>query len=95
MSRLFVSDVHLDAASPEAVEQFLAFLREQAAGAQALYILGDLFETWIGDDDPEPQKERVRAGLRTLTRSGVAVFILHGNRDFLIGRGFSRALAAG
>jgi len=88
MCRLFVSDVHLDAASPEAVEQFLAFLREHAAGARALYILGDLFETWIGDDDPEPQKERVRSGLRTLTSSGVAVFILHGNRDFLIGRGF-------
>jgi len=88
MSRLFVSDVHLDASSPEAVEQFLGFLREHAAGSQALYILGDLFEVWIGDDDPEPEKERVCAGLRTLTRSGVAVFVLHGNRDFLLGRGF-------
>jgi UDP-2,3-diacylglucosamine hydrolase len=88
MSRLFVSDVHLDAASPAAIEQFLEFLREQAAGAQALYILGDMFEVWIGDDDPEPEKERVRAGLRMLTSSGVAVFVLHGNRDFLIGRGF-------
>jgi UDP-2,3-diacylglucosamine hydrolase len=88
MSRLFVSDVHLDAGSPEAIAQFLGFLRDHAARSQALYILGDLFETWIGDDDPEPQKDRVRAGLRALTHTGVAVFILHGNRDFLIGREF-------
>jgi UDP-2,3-diacylglucosamine hydrolase len=91
MSRLFVSDVHLDATAPEAVEQFLAFLRTHAAGAEALYILGDLFETWVGDDDPDPAKARVRAGIRELTTSGVGCFILHGNRDFLIGRDFCRA----
>lgn len=91
MTRLFVSDVHLDTASPEPVEQFLAFLRTQAARTQALYILGDLFETWIGDDDPDPAKERVQAGLRALTHGGVACFILHGNRDFLIGRDFCTA----
>ena len=94
MSRLFVSDVHLDRGSPQAVEQFLEFLRGHGAGAEAVYILGDLFETWIGDDDPDPDKERVRAGLRELTQNGVACFILHGNRDFLIGRQFCDSTGA-
>ena len=90
MTRLFVSDVHLDTASPPAVEQFLEFLRTEAASAQALYILGDLFETWIGDDEAEPAKERVQTALRALTNGGGACFILHGNRDFLLGRDFCR-----
>jgi UDP-2,3-diacylglucosamine hydrolase len=88
MSRLFVSDVHLDAGAPEAVEQFLEFLRTQAADVEALYILGHLFEVWVGDDDPDPAKARICAGLRELTERGVGCFVLHGNRDFLIGRGF-------
>jgi UDP-2,3-diacylglucosamine hydrolase len=91
MSRLFVSDLHLDAGSPEAVEQFLEFLRTQAADAEALYILGDLFEAWVGDDDPDPVKGRICAGLRALTATGVGCFVLHGNRDFLIGRDFCRS----
>jgi len=91
MTRLFVSDVHLDSGTPEAVEQFLEFLRTHALKAEALYILGDLFETWIGDDDPDPDKTRVRAGLRELTGHGVACFLLHGNRDFLLGREFCRS----
>jgi UDP-2,3-diacylglucosamine hydrolase len=88
MARLFVSDVHLSAAAPQATEQFLAFLRAEAAGAEALYILGDLFEAWVGDDDREPANERVCAALRALTAGGVACFALHGNRDFLLGSGF-------
>jgi UDP-2,3-diacylglucosamine hydrolase len=88
MTRLFVSDVHLDTATPEAVEQFLEFVATHAINAEALYILGDLFETWIGDDDRDATKERVRNALRALTQSGVACFLLHGNRDFLIGRDF-------
>ena len=88
MSRLFVSDLHLDAEAPEAIEQFLAFLRTHAANAEALYILGDLFEVWVGDDDTEADKKAVCAGLRTLTSAGVACFVLHGNRDFLLGRSF-------
>jgi UDP-2,3-diacylglucosamine hydrolase len=90
MTRLFVSDVHLDAAAPEGVEQFLDFLRLHAADAEALYILGDLFEAWVGDDDPDPTKARVCEGLRALTATGVGCFVLHGNRDFLIGRDFCR-----
>jgi UDP-2,3-diacylglucosamine hydrolase len=90
MSRLFVSDVHLDVSTPEANEQFLEFLHRHAANAEVLYILGDLFEAWVGDDDPDPTKARICEGLRTLTASGVGCFVLHGNRDFLIGRDFCR-----
>ena len=88
MARLFVSDVHLDAAAPQATDQFLEFLRGEASAAEALYILGDLFEAWVGDDDEEAGNERVCRALRELTAGGVACFALHGNRDFLLGRGF-------
>lgn len=88
MARLFVSDVHLDASAPQAIEQFLAFLATEAARAEALYILGDLFEAWVGDDDREPANATVCQGLRALTAGGVACFVLHGNRDFLLGTGF-------
>jgi UDP-2,3-diacylglucosamine hydrolase len=87
---LFVSDVHLDEAAPEAQRQFLDFLRTQVAGARVLYILGDLFEAWVGDDDVGDERCAVLAALRELTGSGVACFLLHGNRDFLIGQGFCR-----
>ena len=85
---LFISDLHLDATRPDITEQFLEFLRTDAARAQVLYILGDLFEAWIGDDDPEPESRRVVQALRQLTERGVACRIMHGNRDFLLGRRF-------
>ncbi|MGB6605906.1 MAG: UDP-2,3-diacylglucosamine diphosphatase [Steroidobacteraceae bacterium] len=88
MARLFVSDVHLSEAAPAAVDQFLEFLAAQAAGAAALYILGDLFESWVGDDERGPAAQRVCAGLRALTAGGVPCFVMHGNRDFLLGAGF-------
>jgi UDP-2,3-diacylglucosamine hydrolase len=88
VARLFVSDVHLDTQAPQATAQFLDFLRGEAARAQALYILGDLFEAWVGDDDQDPEKERVSAALRALAARGVPCFVLHGNRDFLLGAGF-------
>jgi UDP-2,3-diacylglucosamine hydrolase len=88
MRRLFVSDVHLDATAPQATEQFLAFLATEAARAEALYILGDLFEAWVGDDDQEPANTSVCKALRELTARGIACFVLHGNRDFLLGAGF-------
>jgi UDP-2,3-diacylglucosamine hydrolase len=87
---LFISDLHLDGARPDISEQFLRFLETEARGARALYILGDLFEAWIGDDDPDPDKRRIVAALRSLTDAGVACYLLHGNRDFLIGRTFCR-----
>ncbi len=89
MTELFVSDLHLDAQSAAANERFLTFLRQEAAAARVLYILGDLFEAWIGDDDPDPVKDRICMGLRQLTQSGVPCFVLHGNRDFLFGEGFA------
>lgn len=90
MATLFVSDLHLDAEAPRAIDQFLGFLAGEAARAEALYILGDLFEAWIGDDDPEPARTRICEGLRGLTAHGVPCFVLHGNRDFLLGEGFTR-----
>jgi UDP-2,3-diacylglucosamine hydrolase len=87
---LFVSDLHLDADTPDAVAQFLDFLRGDARDSRALYILGDLFETWIGDDDTEPVRERICAALREFTARGVPCFVLRGNRDFLLGAGFER-----
>jgi UDP-2,3-diacylglucosamine hydrolase len=88
VARLFVSDVHLDASAPPATEQFVEFLHTHGLNAEALYILGDLFEVWVGDDDPSPEKARIVAALREVTASGVACFVIHGNRDFLLGRQF-------
>jgi len=91
---LFVSDVHLDSAAPAAQRQFLEFLRTQvaspAAQVRALYVLGDLFETWIGDDDAADDRAAVLAALRGVTDRGIGCFLLHGNRDFLIGEDFCR-----
>lgn len=86
---LFISDLHLDGERPDITAQFLDFLAGEARHAQALYILGDLFEAWIGDDDPDLDKRRVIDALRSLTRSGVRTYFIHGNRDFLIGRRFA------
>jgi UDP-2,3-diacylglucosamine hydrolase len=88
MPTLFISDLHLDGSRPDITSQFLAFLQLEARHAQALYILGDLFEAWIGDDDPDPDKRRVVQGLRSLTAGGVACYLMHGNRDFLLGKRF-------
>lgn len=85
---LFISDLHLDGSRADITDQFLAFLRTEARHADALYILGDLFETWIGDDDPDADKRRIQTALRELTSSGVACYVMHGNRDFLLGRRF-------
>ena len=90
MTTLFISDLHLDGTRPDITAQFLDFLDREARRAEALYILGDLFEAWIGDDDPDPDKRRVIQGLRSVTNAGVKTFLIHGNRDFLIGKRFCR-----
>mgnify|MGYP001815786591 FL=1 len=87
---LFISDLHLDARRPATTELFLRFLGGRALRAEALYILGDLFETWIGDDDDSPLAVTVCDALKTCTASGVPVYIMHGNRDFLLGRRFTQ-----
>lgn len=89
MAILFISDLHLDPARPRITETFLGFLAQEAREAERLYILGDFFEAWIGDDDPDPHHARVVHALRELTASGVPVDLMHGNRDFLIGQGFA------
>jgi UDP-2,3-diacylglucosamine hydrolase len=89
VTELFVSDLHLDGQSVAANERFLTFLAQEALQARVLYIMGDLFEAWIGDDDPDPTKARICDGLRQLTDRGVGCFVLHGNRDFLLGEGFA------
>lgn len=91
MATLFISDLHLDSARPDITGQALEFLEAETRGADALYILGDLFEAWVGDDDPEPEKRRVIAALRRLADAGLPCYFMHGNRDFLVGSGFAEA----
>lgn len=89
MHALFVSDLHLDASRPDIADQFVEFLDAEAMHADELYILGDLFESWIGDDDPNEHYAWVKQSLRQLTKQGVPVFFMHGNRDFMIGDEFA------
>jgi UDP-2,3-diacylglucosamine hydrolase len=86
---LFISDLHLAAQRPRTVELFLHFAAERARRAAAVYILGDLFDAWVGDDDDNAPAPAVREALRELTRRGVAVAFQGGNRDFLIGERFA------
>ncbi len=88
MATLFISDLHIDVNRPPITAQFLEFLRGEAAHADALYILGDLFESWVGDDAADAAQRATIEGLRTLTSSGVPCFVMHGNRDFLLGERF-------
>jgi len=94
LTTLFVSDLHLDASEPASGAQFIDFLDTRAASAEALYILGDLFETWVGDDDDEPHRDRICSALAHLTRHGVPCYVMHGNRDFLLQSGFERRSGA-
>ncbi len=87
---LLISDIHLSAERPNTVELFLRFLRDKAARSQRLYILGDLFEVWIGDDDRSPPIPEVFSGLSDISSRGCQLFFIRGNRDFLASDGFSR-----
>jgi UDP-2,3-diacylglucosamine hydrolase len=86
---LLISDLHLDPSAPAVTRQFREFLEREAHDARALYILGDLFEAWLGDDDPEPASREVVRALRAVTDAGVPCYFMHGNRDFLVGRRFA------
>ena len=90
MTVLFISDLHIDASRPAITEQFLTFLDAEARHAEALYILGDLFESWIGDDAADAAQAAAMAGLYSLTAHGVPCFVMHGNRDFLLAGRFCR-----
>lgn len=89
MSTLFISDLHLEESRPQITKAFLRFLFNQAAHADALYILGDLFEAWIGDDDDSEYIQHIKEALLRYSESGVPTYFIHGNRDFLIGEKFA------
>jgi UDP-2,3-diacylglucosamine hydrolase len=89
MTILFISDLHLSADRPDIGLQFIEFLAGEARDAEALYILGDLFESWVGDDDPNEHYAAMKSGLRELVNAGVPTYFMHGNRDFMIGVDFA------
>lgn len=92
---LFISDLHLTAERPAANERFFRFLDETARDAEALYILGDFFEAWVGDDAlADPYHAQVAAALQQLVSRGVRLFVMHGNRDFLLGEDFTQSTGA-
>jgi len=91
LATLFISDLHLNGERPETIRLFLDFLAGEARTAEALYILGDLFEAWLGDDLVPPEYQPVISALRQLADSGVAIYVMHGNRDFLLGPQFEQA----
>ena len=91
MPTLFISDLHLDGQRPAIVELFSHFLQQQATQADALYILGDLFEAWIGDDDDSELAQHVAQSLSKLNQDAVPVYFIHGNRDFLLGQDYAVA----
>jgi len=91
VTTLFISDLHLDAGEPETIRRFVSFIETDARAASALYILGDLFEAWVGDDEDDARLAPVQAALAGLTRAGVPCSLMHGNRDFLIGPRFCAA----
>lgn len=91
---IFISDLHLSPSRPAISRVFFDFVRGAAARAEALYILGDLFDYWAGDDNDDPFNASVLSALRKLVDRGIALHLMHGNRDFLIGDDFSRASRA-
>ena len=89
MAVLFISDLHLDVERPESLERFVGFVKNEAIYAERLFILGDMFEVWIGDDENDPRFDPVLDALASLRTYEVPCYIMHGNRDFLIGDTFS------
>ena len=91
MSYIFISDLHLDESRPDVTEAFFSFIKNVANRADGFYILGDLFEVWVGDDNDSELSQNVISELKTLS---VPRFIMHGNRDFLIGENFCSSIKA-
>ena len=91
MKQLFISDLHLWEQQPKLEQLFHQFMQEQASKADELYVLGDLFEAWIGDDTIDPMAKRVINAFSQFSNQGGKLFFLHGNRDFLLGSTFAKA----
>lgn len=91
MSTLFIADLHLCPEEPAIAAGFLRFLAGEARQADALYILGDLFEAWIGDDAPEPLYQQIAAAIKAVVDTGIPCYFIHGNRDFLLGKRYAKA----
>ncbi|WP_416308203.1 UDP-2,3-diacylglucosamine diphosphatase [Neptunicella sp. SCSIO 80796] len=91
MKTLFIADLHLSESRPDITAAFIEFIRDQAVNADALYVLGDLFEVWIGDDEITSLNQQVISAFKQLTDHAVPVYFIHGNRDFLIGQRFAKA----
>jgi len=94
MATLFISDLHLSGDRPDTTVLFIEFLNNEARQAEALYILGDLFEAWLGDDMVLPEYSDAIASMKALSDSGVPVYVMHGNRDFLLGEKFAEMSGA-
>lgn len=90
MTTLVIADLHLNEQEPAITAGFLRFIQEQAVHASQLYILGDFFDYWIGDDDPAPLHKTVADALKALSECGVKIFFIHGNRDFLLGARYAK-----
>ncbi|MFH0224019.1 UDP-2,3-diacylglucosamine diphosphatase [Vibrio furnissii] len=90
MHTLFISDLHLTPSRPDITHCFTQFMRNEAIHADALYVLGDLFDFWIGDDDPTPFAKQIQHEFKHLTAQGVPCYFTQGNRDFLVGRRFAK-----
>lgn len=91
MHKIFISDLHLEENRPDIAEIFFKFTEKEAIKAKALYILGDLFEAWIGDDDLTPFNQSIMNALKQATSRGLPIYLIHGNRDFLLGKSFLKA----
>lgn len=89
VTTLLISDLHLEAEKPHLTDVFLVFLRTQAGEASSLYLLGDIFEVWVGDDDNAELVTTVAEELRAAANKGLSIYFMHGNRDFLLGKAFA------
>ncbi len=87
---LLISDLHLEEKRPDITRAFLRFLETRARQAEALYILGDFFEVWVGDDGMTPFQHEIASALKSLSLTGTRIYLMHGNRDFMIGKAFCR-----
>ena len=94
MSAVLISDLHLQASEPSLLEKFEKFLSSKVNGFNNLFILGDLFETWIGDDDESEFNKKIIEILKKVSADDIKVFLMHGNRDFLIGENFCKSINA-